>query len=281
MSSAPSFNRPSVPAINYMGIVNNVLLDLYTTVEIHRQSRFCTPTCACRTAGCKEPRPNIMTDETRGDPAQPQTVGAVLVSLFRHPVDHFIRRWNWKSALLSSLLRGAIFFCTNLLAGWHAALGAMLAEFVFRTATSGFYGSLTQAFRKAKPRWAATAATMVLLPMVSHSLEFMVHWLRGTPKLGLSIASSMIFTAVSTAFNLYAMRKGALIVGDGHRPLAHDLKVMPGLILSFLIGVPRAIFRGLRRMFRSISRRRSSRLFRMRPGRGTLPRSTAGQPGLE
>jgi hypothetical protein len=222
-----------------------------------------------------------MTDDIGEDPSQLQTVGAVLVSLFRHPVDHFIRRWNWKSALLSSLLRGAIFFCTNLLAGWHAALGAMLAEFTFRTATSGFYSSLTQSFRKARPRWAATAATMVLLPLVSHSLEFMVHWLRGTPKLGLSIASSMAFTAISTAFNLYAMGKGALIVGDGHRSLSHDLRLMPGLILSFLIGVPRAVNLGLRRAFRSISGRRSPRSFRMRPGKGVLPRSSAGQPGLE
>jgi hypothetical protein len=45
------------------------------------------------------------------------SVGAVLIRLMRHPVEHLIRRWNWKSALLSSLLRAAIFFCTNLVAG--------------------------------------------------------------------------------------------------------------------------------------------------------------------
>jgi glycosyltransferase involved in cell wall biosynthesis len=54
-----------------------------------------------------------------------QTVGAALKSLALNPIDHLIRRWNWKSALLSSLLRGALFFSTNLVAGWHRALGAL------------------------------------------------------------------------------------------------------------------------------------------------------------
>jgi hypothetical protein len=38
----------------------------------------------------------------------------------------------------------------------HAAEGAMLAEFVYRGITAGFYGALTQAFRKAAPVWKAS-----------------------------------------------------------------------------------------------------------------------------
>ena len=128
-------------------------------------------------------------DDVRVNRPGCHTVGAVLKSLALHPIDHLIRRWNWKSALLSSLLRGALFFSTNLVAGWHAALGALFAEFVFRSVTSGFYGSITEAFREARPAWVATATTILLLPVVSHTLEFFVHWLRGTPKLALSIAS--------------------------------------------------------------------------------------------
>jgi hypothetical protein len=180
-----------------------------------------------------------------GDNPGCQTVGAVFESLALHPVGHLIRRWNWKSALLSSLLRGMLFFSTNLAAGWHRALGALLAEFVFRSATAGFYGSITEAFRKARPAWAATATTMVLLPVVSHTLEFFVHWLRGTPKLALSMGVSIAFTAVSTAFNLYAMRHGVLIVGGGQRSLGHDLRLIPGLILSFIMAGPRTIARRL------------------------------------
>jgi hypothetical protein len=85
----------------------------------------------------------------------------------------------------------------------------------------------------------------VLLPCVSHSLEFLVHWLRHTPKLGLSITTSVAFTAISTAFNLYAMQRGALIVGHGSRPLQEDLKRVPGLIAEFLLAGPRIIARGI------------------------------------
>ena len=173
------------------------------------------------------------------------SIGHVLIRLIRHPVKHLVGRWNWKSALLSSLLRAAIFLCTNLLAGWHAALGAMLAELTLRAVTSGFYGAITEAFSAARPIWAATATAMVVLPFLSHSLEFFVHWLRGTPRLGLSITASIAFTALSTSFNVYAMRQGILTVGRGSRPLREDLgRVLP-LLLRFLLAGPRALARYL------------------------------------
>jgi hypothetical protein len=48
-----------------------------------------------------------------------------------------VRRWNWKCALLSSIVRALIFFCVNLAAGLHAALGALLTDLAFRGAASG------------------------------------------------------------------------------------------------------------------------------------------------
>jgi hypothetical protein len=188
---------------------------------------------------------SVMDDTERGLAPRP-TVSFVLKSLARRPMEHLIRRWNWKSAFLSSLTRGAIFFAVNLVAGWQAALGALLVEFAYRSATAGFYGAITEAFRDAQPEWAATATTMVLLPAVSHTLEFLVHWSRGTPKLGLSIGISVAFTAVSTAFNLHAMRQGVLVVGQGRRPLVHDLRLIPALILSFVMAAARGVARGLR-----------------------------------
>ena len=173
------------------------------------------------------------------------SVGAVLIRVIRHPVEHLVHRWNWKSALLSSLLRAAIFFGTNLVAGWHAALGAMLAELALRAVTSGFYGAITEAFAAARPIWAAMATAMVVLPFLNHSLEFLVHWLRGTPRLGLSITASIIFTVLSTSFNVYAMRQGILTVGRGSKPLREDLgRVLP-LLLRFLLAGPRALARYL------------------------------------
>src|ERR1700675_509501 len=169
------------------------------------------------------------------------TLAAVLLGIVRHPVQQLIRRWNWKSALLSSLLRATIFFFTNLVAGWHAAVGAMLADLVFLSATSGFYGAITESFSLARPVWAATAAAMLALPLVAHSLEFLVHWLRGTPKLGLSIGTSVIFTALSTAFNLYAMRRGVLVTSKNSKSLRHDLGQIPPLLLAFVLAGPREI----------------------------------------
>jgi hypothetical protein len=119
----------------------------------------------------------------------------------------------------------------------------MLAEFIFRSVTSGFYGSITQAFRRAEPHWLAALTAMVLLPVVSHSLEFLVHWLRGTPELGRSMAASVAFTALSTLFNLYAMRRGVLLVGEDRMSIWHDLKAMPRLLLGFIAVPPVAVWR--------------------------------------
>src|SRR5262249_5962798 len=104
-----------------------------------------------------------------------ESVGAVLTNIFRHPVERVLMKWNWKSALTSSIIRATIFFVVNLRAGWKAAVGAMFAELIFRSIFSGICGSLTESFRDASPRWAATLAVMVLLPIANHSLEFLLH----------------------------------------------------------------------------------------------------------
>jgi hypothetical protein len=181
------------------------------------------------------------------DTMAPPTVSAVFGGMLRHPIRELILRWNWKSALLSSLLRATIFFFTNLVAGWHAALGAMLAELVLRSLTSGFYGAITESFSVARPAWAATAAAMAALPLLAHSLEFIVHWLRGTPKLALSIGTSVIFTGLSTAFNLYAMRRGVLTTSGKSKSLRHDLGQIPVLLVEFVLTGPREIVRRFQR----------------------------------
>jgi hypothetical protein len=163
-----------------------------------------------------------------------ETVGQVLIALVRHPVDRIVRCWNWKSAVLSSATRAALFFSANLSAGLDAAFAAMLTEFVFRGVTAGFYGGLTQSFRHATPHWLASLTVMVLLPISTHVTEFLVHWSRGTERLTDSLAVSVVFTIVSTLFNLFAMRRGVLIVGEGRGTLLADLRQMPRLIVLFI-----------------------------------------------
>lgn len=160
-----------------------------------------------------------------------------------HPRRALLEKWNWKAAIFSSTLRATIFLCANLTAGWRAAAGAMLAELVYRGVTSGFYGAITQAFSEVEPQWAAAVATAVMLPAASHSLEFAVHVLRGTPKIKTSLIASVTFTILSTLFNLYAMRRGALVVGAEASSMAKDLRRMPRLIGGFLAAGPLALYR--------------------------------------
>jgi len=172
-----------------------------------------------------------------------ESVGDVFRKLARHPVQCLVRKWNWKSAVLSSLVRGAIFFLANLSAGLPAAKAALVTELVFRGFSSGVYGALTESFCEAEPEWAAALAGMLLLPAANHSVELLVHWARGTHNLSISILASVGFTGVSTLFNLYAMRRGALRTGCKERSLAEDLKAMPGLFLGFVLALPRGAMR--------------------------------------
>lgn len=171
---------------------------------------------------------------SESDAHPPQTPGGVLWSLLRDPIPLLIHRWNWKSALFSSTMRAAVFFFANLSSGLDAATGALTAEFLYRALTAGFYGALTQAFRQAEPRWAATVVVIVGVPGVSHAIEFLVHWLRGTPNLRTSILASLCFTMFSTLFNLHAMRRGVLIVGSGEKTLAGDMRSLPETIWTFV-----------------------------------------------
>lgn len=171
------------------------------------------------------------------------TVGHVFGQLVRHPVRSLLHRWNWKSAVLSTILRASLFFAANLSAGLPAAVAAMNTEFLFRGVTSGLYGALTEAFREADPPWAAAVTVMILLPIANHSMEFLIHWVRGTQKLLPSILASVILTAISTLFNFYAMRRGALIVGSGRLSLRDDLLRLPRLFVDFVCWLPRRMRR--------------------------------------
>ena len=178
--------------------------------------------------------------------AQPRTglrVSDVLRGFVLHPKEWLLRRWNWKAAILASVLRGVIFFASNWRAGWRAASAAMAVEFAYRAVTSGFWGAMTQAFEGAEPAWLATLSALLVIPLVSHALELLVHLLEGTPRLWASMLSSIVFTALSTLFNLYAMRRGAFLVGAKGRGFGSDLRALPKLIAGFGAAVPRAILR--------------------------------------
>ncbi|MCS7023834.1 MAG: hypothetical protein NZV14_03450 [Bryobacteraceae bacterium] len=184
-------------------------------------------------------------------PHSPEAVSLrrALAELAGSPGELLIRRWNWKSALLSSLFRGGLFFGVNLSAGSSAALAAMIAEFLYRSATAGFYGALTQSLRKVTPAWHGALAALILLPTAGHTVELLIHWLRGTPKLFESIAASVGFTLISTLFHLHAMRRGVFVTGAEGRSLLWDFRALPQVLLSFLGWLPRQLGRAIRRRY--------------------------------
>jgi hypothetical protein len=169
------------------------------------------------------------------------TLSAALRRLAGSPRSLLVGRWNWKAALTSSMVRGLIFLFANLSAGWRSAVAAMFAEWAFRALTSGFYGTITQTLGEVEPEWHGTVCAIFLLPVMSHSLEFVLHWLRHTPRLRTSLISSISFTIVSTLFNLYAMRRGTLVVGQNAPSLAADFRALPRMIVSFIVASGRGI----------------------------------------
>jgi hypothetical protein len=175
----------------------------------------------------------MMADRPCVGTAPGPTVAAVIAGLVRHP-GRLLQQWNWKSAVVSALLRASIFFTVNLSSGRDAAKAAFVTEVCFRLATAGFYGGITSAFRLVEPEWKGMLAAILILPVVSHSLELLVHTLRGTPELAASILASVAFTVLSTSFNVFAMRRGALITGAGSEPLYRDLMRMPALCVAFV-----------------------------------------------
>ena len=165
------------------------------------------------------------------------SAAAVLSDLVRHPVQHFVLKWNWKSALLSSICRATMFLVVNLPAGVDAGLRAMTTEVLFRVVASGALGSATQAFRDAAPTATTVITALVAIPAVGHLAEYSVHRLAGTARLGESIATSVAFSMLTTAFNLFAMRRGVLVVGHDRQSLVQDLRRLPALIGAFVTAI--------------------------------------------
>jgi hypothetical protein len=162
------------------------------------------------------------------------TVTATLRVLVRNPY-RLVSQWNWKAAILSGVIRGGIFFIAGLSFGIGAATRALLVDLAFRVPLSGLYGTLTQVFTGTEPAWAASAIVMVLLPVVSHAVEFVAHTMSGTLAVHAGVAASVAFTALSSVFSLFAMRRGLLLVGHGNaQSFLEDVVQLPMAGLAFL-----------------------------------------------
>ena len=49
------------------------------------------------------------------------------------------------------------------------------------------------------------------------------------------MAASICFSVLTTAFTMFVMRRGVLVVGEGQQSLWRDLRRMPSLIAAFVV----------------------------------------------
>jgi hypothetical protein len=166
----------------------------------------------------------------------------VLRDLVRRP-QQILFLWNWKSALLSVVLRGPIFVIVTLRRGWTDSLLAFCTESVFCVVTAGFYGAIAQTLRDAEPEWLAVLFLTVIMPALFQVLEYVLHRFRGTPHLRVAEMISLVVSALSALFNWYAMRRGTLLVGGEGGRFGDDLRRLPRLLLNFVAALPRGIGR--------------------------------------
>jgi hypothetical protein len=154
-----------------------------------------------------------------------------------------VASFNWKTALVSAMLRAAIFFCTNLRSGHQLALRATLVEAIYAISAMGIFGAVTERIRNARPAWLTGVVVWIAIPATMLTVQFFVHRACGTPQLRTSMIASFCFAALGTGFSWFAMRRGAMMVGAERSSLASDLRAVPLLLWEFLSAGPRALLR--------------------------------------
>lgn len=177
-----------------------------------------------------------------GPPATAPQFSDVLLRMLRRP-QQVLLLWNWKSALLSLILRGPIFFVAAVRQGWRAAIAALITESVFCVLSAGFYGAVVQSLKDAEPLWQTGIFLTLVMPVIFQVLEYLLHWFRGTPHLRIAEIVSVVVSGVSALFNWYAMRRGTLLVGREGGGFGGDIRRLPRLLAGFLAFLPRKIAR--------------------------------------
>lgn len=189
-------------------------------------------------------------------PAVPET--HTITEAFRNvwsDPGQFLKNWNYKGAVLSGVLRAPIFLFTYL-AGRESlrlAIGAAAVQFAFRFLFAGVGGTLIQSFRKVEPAWKALAAVMLILPAISHFIEFVIqalfaYFTSTQDHTDEAILRSITVSIISALFTLFAMRRNVMIVGEEEsRSLLHDVSRLPVLVFEFCAFIPNEIASFIRR----------------------------------
>jgi len=170
-------------------------------------------------------------------------VWEALGSLVRHPLRLIVLQWNRKSAILSAICRGTLFFIASLKAHTLGRTEAVLVEAIYAAGAAGLFGAVAQALRYAQPAWIAELFVAIVIPVLFQTLEVFAHLVMGTGSFHAGLIASAAFTGLSATFNLFVMRRGVLLVGAEGKPLAQDLLDLPRLTLLFIASIPVSLYR--------------------------------------
>jgi hypothetical protein len=178
----------------------------------------------------------------RSEPSpRPDDLYGALRDITLRPFKTLKPPWSWKAAILSALLRGVTFYISNLRSGPDRAAAAMVVEAVFAVFASGLIGAVSQRLRASQPVLATATVVCLGLPALMVMAQLGVHHAARTPHVGAGVLVSFCLASVSTAFSWYAMRHGSLLGGADSTTLAHDIVNLPGITVSFVTSVPRAL----------------------------------------
>ena len=170
-----------------------------------------------------------------------RTIHGVTFELIRHPFRMLILSWNWKAAIISSVLRAPIFFGAYLAQkqGLKMAFAAMSLQFVFRAVTGGTNGAIIQSFSKIEPAWHAVVTIPIVLTVFMHIGEWFLQArfdsYYGTNGKTTAVLISILGSVISAVFNLFAMRRGILLVKDeSQQSFWRDIKQMPWIVFELV-----------------------------------------------
>lgn len=179
---------------------------------------------------------------------KPVSIGQVWRELAHEP-KLFLTHWNYKGAILSSVFRAPVFLITYLAAreSLKLALAAASVQFVFRFFFAGLTGYFIQSFRRVEPPWKAAVSILMVVPLISHVIEYFVqagfvYATATTDYTDMAIVRSVCFSIFSSLFALFIMRRNVMIVGElESRSLFSDLMKFPALVFEFMAFIPREI----------------------------------------
>jgi len=167
------------------------------------------------------------------------TVTAAIRHVLAHPWDVFVARWNWKAALLGAIFRGLAFALPMAHLVGHDAARTLVIELAFRLVVGGFWGSLLQAFRGARPAWLAGLFVCIALPGTAHLLEFAALQAGHVSHIRTGMTVSIVISIGSLLINLGLMRRGLLITGGDAASLRSDLQRIPAALAAMFRGLAR------------------------------------------